>query len=73
MATTAYKYIRKSSLYSGVHGVVDVTGKTRFVFDIQIKGAKTRGYRDTEREAAIAYDMVLINNNMAPRNVLKKK
>ena len=73
MGTSAYRYVRKSPLYKGVSEVVDVTGKIRFVFDIQIKGAKTRGYRDTERAAALAYDMVLINNNMEPRNILKKK
>lgn len=72
MARTT-KYLGKSDLYKGVSKVIQANDKTRFQFVLTIKGARITGFRDTEREAALAYDMVLINHNMQPVNILKKQ
>lgn len=73
MAQSNTKYNGKSLLYQGVYEVTTGSGKTKFKYEVVIKGDRTTGFKDTERAAAVAYDMVLINNNMAPVNVLKKK
>lgn len=71
MSQRAVKYLGKSK-YKGVVIYTNKVGEIYYRFNICINGTKTRGTYKTEKECAIAYDMVLINNGKEPVNILKR-
>jgi len=60
----------KSLIYKGVYRV---RSHGKYIWRAENKKFKFSHPFETEREAAIAYDKVLINNQKEPVNILKKK
>lgn len=46
--------------------------KGKWVMRTSVNGIETRTLHDTEREAAISYDMAQIRSGKQPKNILKK-
>ncbi len=67
MAQTSIKSI--VSKYKGVQGIT-ISGHT--YWSARICSTEKRGYK-TEREAAKAVDLILIENNREPVNILVRK
>lgn len=62
-----------SKSFKNVRRVLLRDNRVYFLADISVKGKRLQAYYETEREAAIAVDKVLINAQKPPVNVLKKK
>jgi hypothetical protein len=63
-----YNHVAKSEKYKHVSLHKNNRGDEKWV--VRLNGIK--GYYDTEREAAIAADKILIRNGKNPVNILKK-
>ena len=72
MSQSACKHIKKSEKYKGV-SYNYVGSKYMWIYQLTINNLKYYGTYETEKEAAIAYDMKLIENGKRPVNVLTLK
>jgi hypothetical protein len=66
-------HIIKRSKYKGVFMRRDHGKYDSWYYSKMINYRRYQGNYDTEREAAIAYDMALIENGKQPVNILKPK
>ena len=64
------KYIAKSDKYKGVSQVY-IDNEYKWLAKSNINYTNWQKITDTEREAAIAYDMYMIKKGKSPVNVLK--
>jgi hypothetical protein len=71
MSQSAVKWLRKSEKYKGV-ALYYASTKEMWRYQLKINNTRFTGLYETEKEAAIAYDMKLIDNGKQPVNVLKK-
>lgn len=71
MSQHGVKTISKSEKYKGVTYILS-RSKYYYRYQITIKQVRYSGIYETEREAAISYDMKLIDSGQQPRNILKK-
>lgn len=63
----------KTSVFTGVYKVTKHSSHHKpFRMQFNREGVQTTKCYATEREAAIAYDMMLIKHNLKPINILKK-
>ena len=67
-----YKRSEPSKLYKNVY-LRYADDRIYYIARVSIGNTKFNKYCNTEREAAIAVDMFLINNKKEPINILKKK
>ncbi len=72
MATHS-KRIRSSEKYKYVALYMTAAGKERWKANFERGAGRTSKVYDTEREAAMAIDMRLIEDGMEPINILKRK
>jgi len=72
MSCHVAKNYRKSQKYKGVY-YFQKDGLGYYFYKLIIKGCVFNGSYKTEKEAAIAYDIKLIDNGKEPVNVLKRK
>lgn len=73
MSQHGNKYIKKSEKYKGVYLSTIANGELYFVAQISVNGKSYKKHYKTEKEAAKAVDVFLINNKKEPVNILIKK
>jgi hypothetical protein len=72
MSQSTFRWICKSKKYKGV-ALYFASSKEMWRYQLTVNGTKFTGLYETEKEAAIAYDMKLIDNGKRPVNVLTLK
>lgn len=61
------------SKYKGVSKIREKDHTEKWMYSGTIDGLRFAGKKETEREAAVAYDIVMVKRGRKPINVLTKK